>query len=267
MPGYHAKKRLGQNFLKSREIIERIVELVAPTQGDSIIEIGPGRGSLTLPLAESGASITAVEFDRDVIGYLEKLLRKWPNAKIVNQDFLSFDPGEAGEGPHKLIGNLPYNITSPALAWVTENRKSVHRAVFMVQKEVGQRVAASPGNKNWSPLSIFTQLSFDVHLCFDVAPEHFQPPPKVTSCVIELTPIKKPVAVVHEQLFERVVRTGFRQRRKLLSNNLAPDLLPDTGSVRKLLAQAGLAEDVRAEEVSIAGFLKLTECLAVISMP
>lgn len=266
MSGYFAKKRLGQNFLKSPEIITRIIDLVNPQPGESIIEIGPGRGSLTLPLAQSGANLIGIEFDRDIIGYLQKLLRKHSNAKILNRDFLSFDPAEAGPGQHKLVGNLPYNITSPALAWITEFREAIRVAVLMVQKEVGLRTAASPGNKNWSPLSIFTQLGFDVRLCFDVAPEHFQPAPKVVSCVIELRPKEKQTVVPHRELFELVVRTAFRQRRKLLSNNLTPELLPDTGAVRALLAQAGLAENTRAEQVSIAGFLKLTECLETANM-
>ncbi|MEA2031109.1 MAG: 16S rRNA (adenine(1518)-N(6)/adenine(1519)-N(6))-dimethyltransferase RsmA [candidate division Zixibacteria bacterium] len=265
MSGYHPKKQLGQNFLKSREIIERIVEIVAPHKDDSIIEIGPGRGSLTLPLAMSEATVTAIEFDKDIIGYLNKLLRKYPKTRVLNLDFLSFDPNEIGKGPHKLIGNLPYSITSPVLNWAITHQDVIQQAVFMVQKEVGLRVAASPGNKNWSPLSIFTQLNYSVCLCFDVPPEHFQPPPKVTSCVIELTPVRIS-AIPHRKLFEKVVRTVFRQRRKLLRNNLVPELLPDSDSAEMVIKQAGLPDNCRAEQVSIASFLDLTKHIAAISL-
>ena len=211
----------------------------------------------------SGATVTAVEFDRDVIGYLKQLLRKHPKAQVLNQDFLSLDPRDVGVGPHKLIGNLPYNITSPVLDWATTHRETIKLAVFMVQKEVGLRVAASPGSKDWSPLSIFTQLAYRVRLCFDVPPKHFQPPPKVTSCVIELTPAPM-LTIPHRKLFESIVRLAFRQRRKLLSNNLAPEIFPDTNTARMVLKRAGLPENCRAEQISIAGFLDLTEHIATI---
>ena len=266
MAPYHPKKRLGQHFLKSEKIISRIIELVAPAPTDTIIEIGPGRGILTLPLAKSGASVVAIEFDRDVIGYLQKLLASYPKVRLINTDFLSFQPEEEDITSCKLVGNLPYNITSPVLEWVTRYHDMIHHAVFMMQKEVAMRISATPGSKNWSPISIFMQLGFTVEICFDVAPEHFQPPPKVMSAVVSLQP-KKVRAISNKALFEKIVRTAFRQRRKQLVSNLAPALVPDKETARNIISQAKLNEQVRAEQLSTEDFLRLTEILATYTIP
>ncbi len=260
MSPYHPKKRLGQHFLKSEKIISRIIKLVAPSPADTIIEIGPGRGILTLPLAKSGASVIAVEFDRDVIGYLRKLLASYPNVRLIHTDFLTFHPVTEHITTCTLVGNLPYNITSPVLEWVTTYHDIIQKAVFMMQKEVAQRISASPGSKNWSPISIFMQLGFSVEICFDVAPEHFQPPPKVMSAVVSLIP-KKLSPVPHRELFEQVVRTAFRQRRKQLVSNLSPALVPDKETARRIISEANLNEQVRAEQLSMEDFLRLTEII------
>lgn len=260
MSAYHAKKRLGQNFLKSEAVIRRIVETVDPQPGEAVVEIGPGRGALTLALAESGARIVAVEFDRDLYGYLNKLARKFDNIEIVNADFLEFEPDEKKMPSFKLAGNLPYNITSPVIDWCMNYHSRVTGAVFMVQKEMALRLAASPGSKNWSPLSVFTQVMFDVDLCFDVSPESFRPPPKVTSSVVRLTP-RTAAVPEYPPDFAGVVQASFRQRRKLLVNNLVPEIVSDNNTARELLSECGLAPDCRAEQVTVAQFLNLTVCL------
>jgi len=260
MAAYHAKKRLGQNFLKTDSIIEWVVSLVDPKPDDTIVEIGPGRGALTLPLAESGASVWAVEFDRDLIGYLTALMSKQINVRLIHADFLSFDPASIPGEKFKLIGNLPFNITSPVIDWCLRHRARIACAVLMVQKELGARIAASPGGKDWSPLSILTQIVFDVEQAFDVAASHFHPRPEVTSTVLRLAPrtgaqYELPIS------FERVVRASFRQRRKLLVNNLASEVTVNSSELASIMAECGLPGTARAEEVGIEKFLALTEAL------
>lgn len=257
MPAYRAKKRLGQNFLKSKAIIDRVLGLVSPGKNDCIVEIGPGRGALTLPLAESGASVWAVEFDRDLMQYLTSLLTNYPNIRLINGDFLDFDPNGEKLDRFKLVGNLPYNITSPVLDWCLKYRERVECVVLMVQRELGARIAGSPGSKDWSPLAIFTQSVFHVERCFDVASSHFTPAPEVTSTVLRLTPHAKSLVPGSAQ-FEKVVRASFRHRRKLLVNNLVPEVIPDGFMATEVLRRSGLDGNTRAEEVTIEQFLRLT---------
>jgi len=254
------KKRLGQHFLKSPDIVRKIIDLVCPQAGQTIVEIGPGRGALTLPLVESGAEVVAVEFDRDAAQYLIRRSAKQSNLQVVNQDFLKFEPDRLGLTEFTLVGNLPFNITSPVIDWAISHRSMIERACFMVQKEMAARLSAAPSSKDWSPLSIFTQLHFEVVHCFDVAPEHFQPRPKVTSTVITLTP-KEKIMIKRSAQFEKVVRTSFRHRRKLLVNNLVPDIIPQAQVAREVLHELGLPENCRAEQLTTAQFLTLTERL------
>jgi len=260
MPGYRAKKRLGQNFLKTKSIIDRVISLAAPARGDTIVEIGPGRGALTLPLAESGATLWAVEFDRDLMPYLTALLSDCSNVRLVHGDFLQFDPVDAKLDRFKLVGNLPYNITSPVIDWCLKYCDRLVNVVLMVQRELGARIGASPGTKDWSPLSIFTQSVFAAERCFDVAPSNFHPRPEVTSTVLRLTP-RSGKRVETGEAFPRVVRASFRHRRKLLVNNLVPDIIPTAGQAVEILAPLGLAGNARAEAVTIDQFLNLTAAL------
>lgn len=262
MSAYRAKKRLGQHFLKSPETVHKILEVIHPKRGQAIIEIGPGRGALTLSLAQSGAQVVAVEFDRDVTRYLNKLVRDYDNVTVVNRDFLTFEPDSIGFTRFTLVGNLPFNITSPVIEWAINHRSMIEHVCLMVQKEMASRLSASPKSKTWSPLSIFTQLHFTVVDCFDVAPEHFHPKPKVTSAVIKLTP-KKKAYIEHFAQFEKVVRASFRRRRKLLVNNLVPDIISQPQIAHDILGELGLSEKSRAEELSTKQFLKLTDRLIV----
>jgi len=260
MPGYHAKKRLGQNFLKSDSIIQRIIETLDIKPGDTVVEVGPGRGALTLPLSKTNARIIAVEFDRDMMGYLGKLLRGYDNVSIVNADFLTWEPADSDLNRFKLVGNLPFNLSSPVMEWTARHAESIDRAVFMVQKEVAERICSVPGGKDWSPLGIFTQLVYDARLAFEVGPENFSPPPKVMSAVIELTPRQDVTEAVTPE-FETLVRASFRQRRKQLVNNLVPDPVADGAALREILAELNLPASIRAEELSISDFFKLTRRL------
>lgn len=261
MSGYHAKKRLGQNFLISESVIDRIVGLANAVGCDNIIEIGPGQGALTKLLAASGKKITAVEFDRDLIPTLKRIETDFPNLSIANTDFLKFDPDDAGYDSFALVGNLPYNITSPVIDWAIGHRTRISGAVFMVQKEIAERLAAVPGSKAWSPLSIFTQLHFKVSLCFDVPPDCFRPVPEVISTVIELIRIDC-MEIGDYSCFEKVVRRSFKQRRKKLINNLVPDIFVDRVQAEAIFLKLGLKENCRAEELSIDDFRRLSESLS-----
>jgi len=257
MGGYRAKKRLGQHFLKSSAVISRLVELIDPCPGESIIEIGPGRGALTTALAPSGAKITAVEFDSDLTEYLSGAVSRHTNVEIINQDFLRYEPDE---GTFKLVGNIPYNITSPVVEWIVAHRESITRVYLMLQREMAERLTSSPGSKGWSPIAIFTQLHFDLRRCFDIPARDFSPPPKVVSSVVELER-KKSIAVAHPSEFERLVRLSFKHRRKTLLNNLVPELTADRELAWALMAELSLPQRVRAEQVTTAQFLELTKLL------
>ncbi len=259
MAGYHAKKRLGQNFLISEAIITGIIEQIAPRPGLKVIEIGPGRGALTLPLAESGADILAIEFDRDLIGYLRKLLRNYENAEVCHADFLTFQPDPESWPCFVLTGNLPFNITSPVIDWCVKYAGQIKRAVFMVQQELAARLAAQPGSRDWSPLSILTQRCFSVENCFRVPPSSFRPAPKVTSAVVVLTPHERSMAAPSG--FDQLVRAAFVHRRKTLINNLVPEVVPSADVARMIFDELGIDPDCRAEQMSIERFLNLTNYL------
>jgi len=261
MSTYHAKKRLGQNFLTSEKVITHIVELVSPTPGQTIIEVGSGRGALTVPLADSGAALWAIEFDRDLIDHLDRLLMDYKNVTVLGRDFLAFDPSQYKLDRFTLVGNLPYNITSPVIDWCVRYHDRLTKAYFMMQREVASRLTAAPGTHDWSPISIVAQLHFDLTYCFEVPPYAFTPIPEVVSAFVELTPI--PVRNdVDMTALDKVVRASFQQRRKQLVNNLVPSLVPDTDSARRILQFLGLRETVRAEELSIDQFCHLTNHLA-----
>ncbi|HPC10784.1 MAG TPA: 16S rRNA (adenine(1518)-N(6)/adenine(1519)-N(6))-dimethyltransferase RsmA [candidate division Zixibacteria bacterium] len=259
MPGHRPQKRLGQHFLVSAEIVQKLIDLIAASPEDVIVEIGPGRGALTVPLAASGARVVAVEFDRNLAGPLAASLRGYARTTVLNQDFLAFDPERAGLERFVLVGNLPYNLTSPVVEWAVQRRAHILRAVFMVQREVAARLCAAPGGKDWSPLGIFTQLVFEAQRRFDVGPEHFRPRPKVHSAVVELRP--RTDAPAAPEGFEPVVRAAFARRRKQLVNNLAPALVPDAAAAQRAIAACGLPAQVRAEQLTTEDFFNLTRRL------
>lgn len=261
MPPYHPKKRLGQHFLVSDEIIRRVVELIRPDSNLAIVEVGPGMGALTIPLAKSGALLTAVEFDRDMVSYLEKQMAGFPNVTIINRDFISFDPATIAADRFVLAGNLPYNITSPVLDWATRHHGRIDRAVLMVQEEVAKRLTATPGCKDWSPLSIFAQLFFDLSFCFRVSADCFRPVSKVSSAVVQLLR-REPVEVGDFGRFDRLVRASFAHRRKLLINNLVPKIIVDRAEAIAVLSESGLAQNCRAEELTIESFIRLAARLS-----
>ena len=218
-----ARKRFGQHFLTDESVLERIVTAMQVNGTDRLLEIGPGHGALTGMLVGAPATYKAVEIDRDLVPLLRAA---YPGLEIINQDILRVDLGEvmAGEGAWRVFGNLPYNISSPLIAkltdFVRDNPCRVRDLHFMLQKEMAERLYAVAGTKAWGRLSIMVQLFFDVTPICDVPPESFSPPPKVWSTVVRLIP-RQTRAAVDIDVLDRVLRMAFAARRKRLSNALS----------------------------------------------
>jgi 16S rRNA (adenine1518-N6/adenine1519-N6)-dimethyltransferase len=253
------KKSLGQHFLHERGVIEKIVLAVDPKPGDRLFEIGPGQGAITFPLLRRHGALTVIEFDRDLITPLMEAAEGLGELTVIHKDVLKVDFGKlAGDGPPiRLVGNLPYNISSPILFHVLEHAEAVRDMHFMLQKEVVDRMAAAPGSKVYGRLSVMLQASCTVTPLFSVAPGAFRPPPKVDSAVVRLVPRPAGDAGVQDTaLFERLVREAFGQRRKTMRN-----------AVQSLCTIAdfeavGLRPDARAEQLAVADFVRLANHLA-----
>jgi len=260
--GHRARKRFGQNFLVDYGVIDRILGV---TPGDGpVIEIGPGLGALTLPLAQRGNRVIAIELDRDVIRHLRVKLDAegvGRQVELVSQDALRLDLTALAEAhgltpPLTLVGNLPYNIATALITRLLAQREEIGEMVFMVQREVGNRLAAAPGDSTYGRLSVLTAMHAEVEHLFDVPPEAFNPPPKVDSSVIRLTPRSEPLVPPAEQArFERLVTAAFAQRRKTLRNNLKP-LMPAS-----TIEASGIDPSLRAQALDIPAFLTLARRL------
>ena len=258
-----AKKHLGQNFLHERSVIDKIVQAVNPQPGDAIVEIGPGQGALTFPLLQKHGELTAIEFDRDLHAPLQAAAREHGTLRLIEGDVLGVDftalakelapPG----GQIRLVGNLPYNLSSPILFHALDHAAVIRDMHFMLQKEVVERMAAGPGSKVYGRLSVMLQAYCAVTPLFIVPPGAFRPAPKVDSAVVRLVP--KPqelIEVVDHRSFANVVRAAFGQRRKTLRNAL--NGVADSAQIEA----AGLRPDARAEQVEVAGFVRLANLLA-----
>ena len=258
-----AKKHLGQNFLHERSVIDKIVQAVNPQPGDAIVEIGPGQGALTFPLLQKHGELTAIEFDRDLHAPLQAAAREHGTLRLIEGDVLGVDftalakelapPG----GQIRLVGNLPYNLSSPILFHALDHASVIRDMHFMLQKEVVERMAAGPGSKVYGRLSVMLQAYCAVTPLFIVPPGAFRPAPKVDSAVVRLVP--KPqelIEVVDHRSFANVVRAAFGQRRKTLRNAL--NGVADSAQIEA----AGLRPDARAEQVEVAGFVRLANLLA-----
>ena len=259
-------RALGQHFLSDRSILRKIVDIISPQKDELVIEIGAGKGALTFPLADRAGRVIAIEKDKAFIPLLRE--GKKGNLVLLEQDVLRLDfqkllaDEAAFRGKVKLAGNLPYSISSPLLFKVLKDKDLFSACVFLLQKEVADRLGAQPGSKDYAPLSILFQLHFNVRLCFTLAPGAFSPPPKVRSTLVSLEKRPQPVfAISNEDGFHSFLRTAFARRRKTLLNNLKSlsfsiDLLKE--SFRRL----SLKETVRAEQLSIAQFVALFETLS-----
>ena len=221
------RKRFGQHFLHDPAVIRRIVEAVAPAAAAGhpptprVVEIGPGRGALTGLLLERVGTLDAIEIDRDLVAALTERFGRDGRLRLHSGDVLAFDfCALAADAPLRLVGNLPYNISTPLLFHLYDQAHCIESMVFMVQKEVAVRLAAPPGGKDYGRLSVMIQWRFDVAHLFDVGPGAFQPPPQVDSTVVRLTPRAPRIELRDSARFARVVQAAFGQRRKTLRNAL-----------------------------------------------
>lgn len=262
-------RALGQHFLRDRSVVDRILELVAPTARDLVVEIGPGRGALTETLAARAGRLVALELDAELAARLQERFAAAAHVEVRHADAHHFDyPGlralvPAAEGRLLAVGNLPYSVGKPILAALVEAAPPIDEMALMLQKEVAERVAAAPGGKTYGALSVLTQIRCAVRLAFSVPPMAFAPPPQVDSAVLHLTAHRSPpVALTDPARFARVVRAAFSQRRKSLVNALAAGLSTGTARARHLVEAAGLDPGRRAETLSLAEFARLAEAPA-----
>ena len=217
---HRPRKRFGQNFLQSDFVIDRILQAIDPKPNDNMIEIGPGLGALTKPLLSHVRRLIAVEIDRDLQDALGQLADKNEQLTIIPADALTLHYSEFGERL-RVVGNLPYNISTPLILHLLHYAKRIEDMHFMLQKEVVTRLAAGPGGKDYGRLSIMVQYFCEVEALFTVPPDAFYPPPKVDSAIVRLIPYQKsPYASIDVGCFEKFVAKAFSMRRKTLANNL-----------------------------------------------
>ncbi len=256
------RKSLGQHFLRDSRIVERIVTTANVTPDDLVLEIGPGRGALTERLLDTGAGVLAVEVDRDLVPYLRDRFAG-PRFAIVEADITRCDLARELAAANqrddwhftrtRVVANLPYNLSSPILTALIENRRLFADFTVMLQREVVERIAAPPGGKDYGYFSVFVQAFCETRKCFDVSPQSFQPPPKVWSSVAKLIPRAAPlVAPEDEADFKAVASAAFGQRRKMLGTALK-GICP----AEAVLREAGIDPKRRAETVSVEEFVRL----------
>ncbi|WP_286784576.1 MULTISPECIES: 16S rRNA (adenine(1518)-N(6)/adenine(1519)-N(6))-dimethyltransferase RsmA [Pseudomonas] len=255
---HRARKRFGQNFLHDAGVIHRILRGIHPREGERLVEIGPGHGALTEGLLGSGAQLDVVELDLDLIPILRERFGSLPNFSLHQGDALKFDFARLSDQPHSLrvVGNLPYNISTPLIFHLLDHAGLIRDMHFMLQKEVVERLAAGPGGGDWGRLSIMVQYHCRVEHLFNVGPGAFNPPPKVDSAIVRLVPhdVLPFPARDHRQL-ERVVRDAFNQRRKTLRNTLKG--LLDAQAIEA----AGVDGSLRPEQLDLAAFVRLADKL------
>ena len=261
-------KKLGQNFLIKRGIVDEIVKAADLQEGEPVLEIGPGIGTLTQGLAQSGANVTAIELDTRLLEVLDTTLAQYSNVTIVHGDVLKLDvPSIMNNEPFKVVANLPYYITTPIIMSLLESRLPIERLVVMVQKEVALRMVAKPGTKDYGALSVAVQYYTKPDIVLDVPPKSFLPAPAVTSSVIRcVLRDKPPVDVVDEKLFFRVVKAGFAQRRKTFANTMKTTGL-SKDRIEELLAKANIDGQRRGETFNLQEFADVANAWAARGRP
>ena len=258
-------KKLGQNFLIKRGIVDEIVYAAELTVGEPVLEVGPGIGTLTQGLAQSGADVTAIELDRRLLEVLDTTLASYDNVRIIHGDVLKLDvPTIMNHKPFKVVANLPYYITTPIIMSLLESKLPIERLVVMVQKEVALRMIAKPGTKDYGALSVAVQYYTEPDIVLDVPPKSFLPAPAVTSSVIRcVLRDKPPVDVIDEKLFFRVVKAGFAQRRKTFSNTMKTTGLT-RDRIEELLAKANIDGQRRGETFTLQEFADVANAWATL---
>lgn len=254
-PGYlRPRKRFGQHFLHDPHVIERIIDVLNPQYGDRIVEIGPGRGALTGRLLAAAGRLDVIELDRDLVAALPVQFAGQGELTVHSGDALHFDFSQLASTPRQLriIGNLPYNISTPLIFHLLAQKSAVRDMLFMLQREVVERMTAVPNSKAYGRLSVMTQFACEVENLFTVGPGAFQPPPRVDSAVVRLVPYLQPVYPIEDMAaLHTVVQHAFAQRRKTLRNTLQK-LLP-TEAIQRL----GIDPGQRAEQLTLGQFAAL----------
>ncbi len=256
---HKARKRFGQNFLHDQQVIDSIIQQIVPDKDHHLIEIGPGQGALTKQLAMSGARLDCIELDRDLAEHLTKLYRHSGNVTIHQQDVLKFDLDQliTDDKPVRIIGNLPYNISTPVLFHLFEYSQKIRDMHFMLQLEVVRRISAEVGGKNYGRLSLMLQYFCTPEKLFDVSPQAFTPQPKVNSAIVRLTPHRHPTVIAKDlNSLKLVVRTAFNQRRKTLKNSMK-------GLISKeALSTLDIDLRLRPEKLDLADYVNISDTLS-----
>ena len=251
---HQARKRFGQNFLQDLSIIRQILAYARPQPHEHWVEIGPGLGALTQPLLQTGVRLDAVELDRDLVLHLQKQFADCERFNIHSADALQFNFCELARDTEKLrvIGNLPYNISTPLMFHLLENTPVIADMHFMLQKEVVERICAEPGNKQYGRLTVMMQYFCASEHLFDVPPESFNPIPQVMSAIVKLTPHAQPPVVINDlSAFQQLVTQAFSQRRKTIRNSLKNLIAAEH------MQSLGIDPNLRAEALSLADFALL----------
>ena len=247
-----ARKRFGQHFLTDRSVIDAIIDVINPQPGEALVEVGPGLGALTNPLVARCEKLTVIELDRD----LAQLLRKRPELEVIESDVLKVDFAAVSQSLGRrlrVVGNLPYNISTPILFHLLDSVEHIIDQHFMLQKEVVDRMAAAPGKKDYGRLSVMLQWRYHIESVIDVPPEAFDPPPRVNSAVVRMQPLAV-VAQIDSGVLGELVKVAFSQRRKLLRHTLGRWL-----EERKFTGTFDVQR--RAEEVPVAEYLALASAV------
>lgn len=255
---HQARKRFGQNFLHDNNIIQKIVDSIAPTSEDHLVEIGPGQGALTKPLARSGAKLDCIELDRDLAGFLESQFADKSSVKIFQHDVLKFKLNNLAtrEKSLRIIGNLPYNISTPVIFHLLKSHHLISDMVFMLQLEVVQRLSASIGDKSYGRLGLMVQYFCEVEHLFNVPSAAFSPKPNVASAIVRLKPHNDfPLVAKDPECLQTVIRTAFNKRRKTLKNSLR-DIISKTQ-----LQSLPIDISLRPEKVSLSDYILLSDTI------
>jgi len=256
MPKHHPRKRFGQHFLHDQEVIDHIIAAIAPAPGQCMVEIGPGTGALTLPLLQSIGELHVVELDRDLAAELVRHCQGAGTLHMHCQDALNFDFRELATDRKgvRVIGNLPYNISTPMIFHLLETADCIQDMVFMLQEEVVDRMCAGPGTRTYGRLSIMVQAQCKVDKLFTVSAESFTPPPKVFSAIIRLIP-QMQTSIQDYGIFADIVRQAFNQRRKTLRNALK-DMMD-----AQQIANLGIDPGMRPEQLTVEQFVGLASSM------
>ena len=255
------RKRLGQHFLVDRTVLERIADALAPTKADTVIEIGPGRGALTDLLAARAKRVVAIELDRDLVPYLRERYAAAGNVEVIERDVLEVALADVAGAEFLLAGNVPYYITTPILFHALENPRA-SRAVYLVQREVAERIVSPPGSRTYGALSVNVQALATAELIARVPAGAFRPPPSVESAIIRLTPRRDPVIEPsREAAFQTFVQDAFGLRRKQMRRVLRTIGRLDAETAERLLLAAGIDPECRPETLAAEDFARLLDAM------